>query len=177
MEPFYLLNMGNISIFHLKHSELHFFALTLYKGNLKKYKGKFRKSVFWKFELLNLSKNCLMVLVCIPEVHTHLLTPILPYLDITNVECQMRHLCQKCQKCYIWRKCHPTHVIYRYGHMGVQRCARTSGMQTNAITQPMRVFNILNCQNTDFRDFPLYFSKFSLYNVSGKCYVDIGPMD
>ena len=111
MEPFYLLNMGNILIFHLKHSKLHFFALTLYKGNYKKYKGKFRKSVFWKFELLNLSKSCLMVLVCIPEVHTHLLTPILPYLDIKKVVWQMRHLCQKCQKCHIWHICHPTHAI------------------------------------------------------------------
>ena len=37
-----------------------------------------------------------MALVCIPEALTDLLTPILPYLTITNVGCQMHHLCQKC---------------------------------------------------------------------------------
>ena len=152
-------------------------GITLHKGNFEKCKGKYLMSVFWIFRLFYPLISCLMALGGIPEVLTHLLTPILPYLDMTKVGCRMCHLCQKCQKCHIWRKCHPTHVIYRYGHMGVQRCARTSGMQTNAIIQPMRGFNILKCQNTDFRDFPLYFSKFSLYNVSGKCYVDIGPMD
>ena len=30
---------------------------TLYKGNFKKYKGKFQKSVFWHFELLNYIQN------------------------------------------------------------------------------------------------------------------------
>ena len=42
-----------------------------------------------------------MALVCIPEALTHLLTPMLPYLDIENVGYQMRHLCQKCQKYHI----------------------------------------------------------------------------
>ena len=85
--------------------------LTLYKGNFKKYKGKFRMSVFFNFKLLNIFKSCLMALFCIPEALTDLLTPILPYLIITNGGCQMRHLCQKCQKCHIWHICHPTHVI------------------------------------------------------------------
>ena len=71
--------------------------LTLYKGNFKKYKGKFRKSLFYNFKLLNVFKSCLMALVCIPEALTDLLTPILPYLAITYVDCQMRHSCQKCQ--------------------------------------------------------------------------------
>ena len=57
-------------------------AVILYKGNLEKYKGKFQKSVFWHFELLNLFKSCLLVLVYIPEILTHLLTPILPYIDM-----------------------------------------------------------------------------------------------
>ena len=54
MEPFYLLNMGNILIFHLKHSKLHFFALTLYKENLKKIQGKILKVsilTFWAVKL------------------------------------------------------------------------------------------------------------------------------
>ena len=38
-----------------------------------------------------------MALVCIPKALTDLLTPILPYLASTYVECQMCHLCQKCQ--------------------------------------------------------------------------------
>ena len=50
-------------------------------------------------------------------------------------------------------------------------------MQTNAIKQLLNRLNGLKCENTDFEDFPLYFSKFPLYNVSGKCYVDISPMD
>ena len=37
--------------------------------------------------------------------------------------------------------------------------------------------NGLKCQNTNFEDFPLYFLEFPLYNVSGKCYVDISPID
>ena len=123
---------------------------TLYKGNFKKYKGKFWKSVFWHFELLNLFKICLLALVCIPEVLMHLLTPILPYLGITNVGCQMRHFCQKCQKDHIWHICHPTHVKYRYGNMGVKRSVRTSGMKTNAIQDILNMFNSLKCQNTDF---------------------------
>ena len=65
---------------------------------------------FWNFEPLNFLKSSLMPLVCIPEVLTHLLTPILPYIDIANVGYQMRHLCQKCQKCHIWRLCH-THCV------------------------------------------------------------------
>ena len=137
---------------------------TLYKGNFGKYKGKFWKSVFWNFKTLNLFTSCLMALVCIPEVLTHLLTPILAYLVMRKVKCQMRNLCQKCQKCYIWRICHLTYVIYRYGNMGVKRCVRTSGMQTNAIKQLVNRFNVLKFQNTDFQNFPLYFSKFPLYN-------------
>ena len=39
-----------------------------------------------------------MALVCIPEALTDLLTPIVPYLAITYVSCQTRHLCLKCQK-------------------------------------------------------------------------------
>ena len=81
-------------------------ARTLYKGNFIKYKGKSLKSVFWNFKRLNIFKSCLMALVCIPEVLTDLLTPILPYITITNVACQMRHLWQKCQKCHMWRRCH-----------------------------------------------------------------------
>ena len=87
-------------------------AFQKYKGNFKKYKGKMWKLVFYHFEPLNLFKTCLMALDCIPEVLTHLLTPILPYLYITNVRCQMRHLCQKLQKCHIWHICQTMYVIY-----------------------------------------------------------------
>ena len=109
-----------------------------------------------------------MVLICVPEVLTHLLTPILPYFDITNARCQMRHFRQNGQKGHIWHICHLTHVIYRYGNMGVKRCVRTSRMQTNAIKQLGNRFNVLKFQNTDFQSFPLYFSKFPNIN-SGVC--------
>ena len=108
-----------------------------------------------------------MALVCILEVLTQLLTPILAYLVIRNVECQMRHLYQKCQKCYIWRICHLTYVIYRYGNMGVKRNVRASGMQINAFKQLLNGFDGLKSQNTDFQNFPLYFLKFPLYIVRG----------
>ena len=49
--------------------------------------------------------------------------------------------------------------------MGVKRSVRTSGIQTNGIEQVMHWFNGLKSQNTEFKDFPLYFWKFPLYNV------------
>ena len=38
-------------------------------------------------------------------------------------------------------------------------------MQTNANKQLLEMSNRLKCQNTDFKDFPLYFMTFPLYNV------------
>ena len=140
-------------------------GLTLYKGNFEKYKGKFVMSVFWVFRSFYALISCLMALVCIPEVQTHLLTPILPYLDMTNVRCRLCHLWQKCQKCHIWRKCHSTYAMSRYGNMGVKRSVRTSRIQINTIKQLVNGFNSLKLQNIDFANFPLYFSKFPLYNV------------
>ena len=49
-------------------------------------------------------------------------------------------------------------------NMGVKRCIRTSGMQTSAIKQLVNRFNVLNFQNADIQNFPLYFPKFPLYN-------------
>ena len=71
----------------------------------------------------------------------------------------------KMPKCHNWRICHPTYVKYIYGNMGVKRCIRTSGMQTNVIKQLLNRFNSLKCPNSDFQHFPLYFLKFPLYNV------------
>ena len=135
-------------------------GLTLYKENFEKYKGKFVMSVFWIFRSFYALISCLMALVCIPEVQTHLLTPILPYLDMTNVRCRLCHLWQKCQKCHIWRKCHSTYAMSRYGKMGVKRCARTSGIQINTIKQLVNGFNSLKLQNTDFENFLCIFWNF-----------------
>ena len=47
-------------------------------------------------------------MVCIHEVPSHLLTPILPvmlYLDMTNEGCHMCHLCQKCQNAVNYLTC------------------------------------------------------------------------
>ena len=52
-----------------------------------------------------------------------------------------------------------------------QRCVRSSGMQTNIIKHFVNGFNSLKWQNTHFQKFPLYFSKFSLYNWCGLGYV------
>ena len=54
MEPFYALNMGNILIFHLKHSDLHFFALTLYNGNFKNIQRKILKVSILRFSAVKL---------------------------------------------------------------------------------------------------------------------------
>ena len=51
--------------------------------------------------------------------------------------------------------------------MGVKRCVRTTGMQTNVVKQLLNLLNSLKFQNTDFQNFPLYFLKFPLYIVRG----------
>ena len=133
--------------------------LTFYKGNFKKYIGKIQKSEFWHFEPLNPFTRYFMTLVCIPEVLMHLLTPIMPYLYVTR---GWWHICQICQFCHFQQKNVAAqeispYVKYRNGNMGVKRCIRTSGMQTNAIKQLLNRFNGSKCQNIDFLNFPLYF--------------------
>ena len=116
---------------------------------------------------MNIFKSCLMALVCIPEVLIHLLKPILPYLYLTCVEW---HISQIWHFWHFWHKWHIRHLTFvmsRYGNMGVKRCVRTSGLKTNAIKQFFNKFNVSKFQNTDFKNFPLYFLKFSLYNVQG----------
>ena len=127
--------------------------ILFYKGNFEKYKGKFCNSVFWHFKLLNQFACWLISLVCIPDVLTHLWTPILPYVDMTFIRCRMCHLCQKCQKCHIWPICHLPYEFYRYGKMGVKRCAMTSAMATNAFEQLLNRFKVLKFQNNNFRNF------------------------
>ena len=78
-----------------------------------------------------------------------------------KIGCCMRHLCQKCQKCHIWHKCHPTQVISRYGHMGVKRSIRTSGMLINAIKQTLRGFKGLEMSNYGFLIFSFVSFKIS----------------
>ena len=89
-------------------------GLTLYKGNFEKYKGKFSKSVFCNFKLLNPFTSGLMVLIIL-EVLTDLITPILPYLRcnmafMSNMAffaflTWMTHLASDI--CYVW--------IWQYG--------------------------------------------------------------
>ena len=110
-------------------------GLTLYKGNFEKYKGKFSKSVFCNFKLLNPFTSGLMVLICILEVLADLLTPILPYLDIADVKWHLRQIWHFWHFWHKWHIRHLTFVMSRYGNMGVKRCVWTSGMQTNAIKQ------------------------------------------
>ena len=57
-----------------------------------------------------------------------------------------------------------THIVSIYGNIGVKRCVRTSGMQTNAIKKLVNSFNVIKFENTDFKNFPLYFPKLPLYN-------------
>ena len=51
--------------------------------------------------------------------------------------------------------------------MGVKRCVKTSGMNNNVLKQLFDKSKGSKFQNTDFQNFPLYFSKFPLYNVRG----------
>ena len=59
IEPFYALNMGDILIFHLKPSNLHFFALTLYNGNFEKIQRKILKVSILKFSAVKLIQKLL----------------------------------------------------------------------------------------------------------------------
>ena len=137
-------------------------SIQLYKGNYKKYKGKSLTSVFWHFKRLNLLKKALTALVYISEVMTHHLTPTLSYLYITNIEWQMGQIWHFWHFWHQWHIQHSTSVMSLYGNMGLQRCVRTSGMQTNDINQHANWFNSFKYQNTESQNFPLYFSKFPL---------------
>ena len=139
----------------------------------QKIQRKFWKSVFWHFKLLNIFKICLMALVFIPEVLTDLLTPILPYLYLTCVRWHMRQIWHFWHFWHKWHIWYLTFVMSSYGNMGVKRGVLTSGTQTNALKQLVHRFNGLKFKNTDFRDFPLYFLRFPLYNWCGLCYVPI----
>ena len=124
-------------------------GLTLYKGNFEKYKGKFAKSIFCNFKLLNPFTSCLMVLICILEVLTDLLTPILPYLDIAYVEWHLRQIWHFWHFWHKWHIRHLTFVMSRYGNMGVKRCVMTSRKQTNFIKQLVNGFICPKNQITD----------------------------
>ena len=136
--------------------------IILYKGNFERYKEKFLKLLFWNFKTLNLFKSCSNALVYIPEVMAHLLTPILPYLYNSYGKWQIGQIWHFWHFWHKWHIRHLINVMSTYGNMGVQRCVRTSGMQTNDINQHANWFNSLKCQNTELQNFPLYFSKFPL---------------
>ena len=106
-------------------------------------------------------------MVCIPVVLTHLLTPILPYIYLICVARHMRQIWHFWHFWHKWRIWHATFVLVIYGNMGVKRSVRASGMQINAVKQLLNMFNSLKILKTDFQNFPLYFSKFPLYNVRG----------
>ena len=115
--------------------------IILYKGYLEKYKGKFLKLLFWNFKTLNLFKSCSNALVYIPEVMAHLLTPILPYLYNSYGIWQIGQIWHFWHFWHKWHIRHLINVMSTYGNMGVQRCVRTSGMQTNDINQHANWFN------------------------------------
>ena len=114
---------------------------TIIQRKFQKIQRKFWKSVFWHFKVLNIFKVCLMSLVCIPEVLTDLLTPILPHLYLTCVRWHMRQIWHFWHFWHKWHICYPTFVMSRYSNMGVKSCVRTSGIQTKAIKQIMNMFN------------------------------------
>ena len=87
--------MGNILIFHLKYSNLHFLPLHCTKAKFQEVKRRIFKTVFLNEQFF---KGYLMALVSNPEVLTHIWTPLLHYQDITNVGCQMHLLCQNSSK-------------------------------------------------------------------------------
>ena len=89
-------------------------------------------------------KSCLMALVCIPVVLTHLLTPILPNTNLIRVRWHMRQIWHFWHLWHKWRIWRATFVMVIYGNMGVKRFVRTSGMQTNTIKQLLNRFNGLS---------------------------------
>ena len=59
---------------------------------------------------------------------------------------------------YLTHMLSDTYHLYIYVNMGVKRCVRTSGMQTNAIKLLLNGFKSLKYQNTDFKT--LYFKEY-----------------
>ena len=106
-------------------------------------------------------------MICILEVLTDLLTPILPYLYWTCVRWHLRQIWHFWHFWHKWRSWHLPFLMVIYGNMGVKSSVRTSGMQTDAIKHFFNMFNSLKCLNTNFQNFPLYFLKFPLYNKRG----------
>ena len=76
---------------------------------------------------------------------------------------QIWHFWHFCQKWRIW---YPTFAMSRYGNMGVKRCVRASGMQTNAIKQLSNKFNASNFKILTFKIFLCIFLEFPLYNIN-----------
>ena len=101
-----------------------------------------------------------MLLVCIPVVLTHLLTPILPYIYLICVARYMRQIWHFWHFWHKWRIWHATFVLVIYGNMGVKRSVRASGMQIKAIKRLWNMFYKSKFQNTNFLNFPLYFWNF-----------------
>ena len=108
-----------------------FIIILLYKGNLKKKK---RKSSLIFFALKSIHK-------LVTGIHLHSSGPKASFdthiaiLYMTLVGWLMDR---------IWHLWQSTFVMSRYGNMGVKRCFRTSGMQTNAINQVLKNANIQN---------------------------------
>ena len=63
----------------------------------------------------------------------------------------------KMTKYHILHICYRAHVLYRYGNMGVKRCVRSWGMQTNDIRQ------LLNGLNGKKAIFDIYIIRYMSY--------------
>ena len=69
---------------------------TIIQSKFQKIQGKILKVSILKFLAIKIFITGLIAFVCIPEILTQLLTPILPYLVMTNVKCRIwQYGCQK----------------------------------------------------------------------------------
>ena len=71
---------------------LWWFWSEIYKGNSKKYKGKYGSEGFFIFYPLQYFYRWFGIVGCIPVVHTLLLTPVLSYIWLSHAICHIRHI-------------------------------------------------------------------------------------
>ena len=91
-------------------------ASEIFKGNCINYKGKYSSEGFFSFQCLN---RWFVIVCCILDVHTALLTPIMSYLNNVPFLSHMPYMSyMTCMTYSIW-----------YDKTGVKRKVWTSGMQ------------------------------------------------
>ena len=97
-------------------------------------------------------QSCLVAFVCIPEFLTHLLTPILPFLERT---CKMAYASNMAILIFWhnWHIRHPKFVMF--SQYGCQKMCQDHRNADHASKQFVHGFNSVKCQITDLQFFCL----------------------